>query len=154
MEGFFVLSSQKISFYINESKPNDMIKRIRKAIFKINDEVIGTLDASVEKIDDITDVKCELAIQHKVVPEDIEVVYKEDYIEFGDLYITPSGKLCFDNAFWNPEEVVGFSMVTWVNEKTEEGINTILDYIKLKKFDELVNFNKGYNPNDNSDMIF
>lgn len=131
-----------------------MIRRIKKAIFKINDEVIGTLDASTEKIDEIIDVKCELAIQHKVIPEDIEVVYKEDYIEFGDLYITPTGKLCFDNSFWNPEEVVGFSMVSWVNEKTDEGINTILDYIKMKKFDELVNFNNGYNPNNNTDMMF
>lgn len=130
-----------------------MIKRIKKAIFKINDEVIGVLDASTEKIDEIIEVKCELAIQHKVVPEDIEVVYKEDYVEFGDLYITSTGKLCFDNSFWNPEEVVGFSLVNWVNDKTEEGINTILDYIKLKKFDELVNFNHGYNRN-NSDMMF
>lgn len=120
-----------------------MYKVVKQAIFKIDNSIIGTYDATNHTIDKIIDMKCEMAIEHKVIPEDIEVEYKEDVIELGDTYITPSNKWCFDNPFWVPEHINSLSLIHWVNEKTEEGRNSIIDFISLRIFDELVIFNRG-----------
>ena len=121
-----------------------MKKIVNLLVFKIGLEVVASLEVEKETIFDIENFKCIMASQYNVSLDEIEVshIKKEKSEPLSvDVFISVTGKLCFYNDFWNTEIIEGFSMVDWVDLNTEEGFNTVTDYMLLKKGDELVKFN-------------
>ena len=121
-----------------------MKKIVNYLIFKIGSEVIASLEMEEQTIFDTENFKCIMASQYNVSLDEIEVshIKKEKSEPLSvDVFISVTGKLCFYNDFWNTEIIEGFSMVDWVDLNTEEGFNTVTDYMLLKKGDELVRFN-------------
>ena len=117
-----------------------MQHKIKTAFLKLNDEVIATMDALRETLHDIENFKCTLAVHYSVEVDEIEVVYKEETIELSDTFLTISGKWCQHNGHWQPEEIDGLKTGVWVNLNTQEGIDMLCDYIKIKRADELFVF--------------
>jgi hypothetical protein len=117
-----------------------MIQRTRKAIFKFNQSVIGVCDATNETIDSLTDVKCDLAIKLKTLPEQIDVEFEDEYRDFSSLSVCPDGKLIQMNSQYLNSEIKSIGWIDWVDEKTDRGINTILDYIKKGSIDSIIKF--------------
>ena len=118
-----------------------MKKIVHLLVFKIGFDTIASLELDKQTIFDVENFKSILASQHNVCPDDIDVsqIQKEKKEPLSaDLFISVTGKLCFYNDFWNVEVVEGFSMVDWVDLNTEEGINTISDYIFMNKLSFLV----------------
>jgi predicted nucleic-acid-binding Zn-ribbon protein len=121
-----------------------MKKIVNLLVFKIGEMVVASLEVEKETIFDIENFKCIMASQYNVSLDEIEVSYtkkeKEEPLS-ADMFISVTGKLCFQNDFWNTEIIDGFSMVDWVDLNTEEGINTLSDYKFIGKADELIKFN-------------
>ncbi len=121
-----------------------MKKIVNLLVFKVGSEVVASLEVEKETIFDMENFKCIMASQYNVCPDDIEVshIKKEKSEPLSvDMFIAVTGKLCFHNDFCNTEIIDGFSIVDWVDLNTEEGFNTMTDYMLLKKGDELVKFN-------------
>ncbi len=121
-----------------------MKKIINLLVFKIGSEVIASLEMDNQTIFDAENFKCIMASQYNVSPDEIDVSYTQQEKKeplSADMFIAVTGKLCFYNDFWNVETIEGFSLVDWVDLNTEEGINTISDYMFLNKADELIKFN-------------
>lgn len=121
-----------------------MKKIVHLLVFKIGFDTIASLELDKQTIFDVENFKSILASQYNVCPDEIDVsqTQKEKKEPLSaDLFISITGKLCFYNDFWNVEFVEGFSMVDWVDLNTEEGINTISDYMFMNKADELIRFN-------------
>jgi predicted nucleic-acid-binding Zn-ribbon protein len=121
-----------------------MKKIVHLLVFKIGFDVIASLEVEEQTIFDMENFKCIMASQYNVSPDEIEVSHtKKEKKEplSADMFIAVTGKLCFHNDFWNVETIEGFSIVDWVDLNTEEGFNTMTDYMLLKKGDELVKFN-------------
>lgn len=121
-----------------------MKKIVNLLVFKIGLDVVASLELDKQTISDIETFKNTLASHYNVCPDEIDVsqIQKEKKEPLSaDLFISITGKLCFYNDFWNVEFVEGFSIVDWVDLNTEEGINTISDYMFMNKADELIIFN-------------
>jgi hypothetical protein len=121
-----------------------MKKIVHLLVFKIGFDVVASVDIEEQTIQETENYKFILASQHNVSPEEIEVLYTQEEKKeplSDDMFIAVTGKLCFYNDFWNVEIIEGFSMVKWIDINTEEGFNTIVDYMFLNKGDELVKFN-------------
>jgi hypothetical protein len=113
----------------------------KKVIFKINNEVIGTLDADQESLCDVENLKCIIACEHNVTPEDIDVEYETEVIDLSDISISTSGKLVNKTHTIGNQEITGLDFSFWINTDSQEGMETILDYIKLGRVEELIQFN-------------
>jgi len=120
-----------------------MKRTLRLLQFKIDQEVIASLEIESQTIFDVENFKCILACQYNISPEEIDAEFltTEVFEPTSDLFIAITGKLCFYNDNWNVEVVQGLSFVDWLDLTTEEGINTLSDYKYLDKADELVKFN-------------
>ena len=120
-----------------------MKKTLRLLQFKIDQEVIASLEIESQTIFDVENFKCILACQYNISPEEIyaEFITTEVFEPNSELFIAITGNLCFYNDSWNAEIVNGFSLVEWVNPNTAEGVDTISDYTFLGRGDELVKFN-------------
>lgn len=116
---------------------------LNQIIFKIGIDVVASLNIDDSTFSDVDNLKTILSVQYDVKEEEIEVYYTQKEIkkEFGESFISVTGKLCIYNDLWNVEVVEGLSLVNWVDVTTEEGINTLSDYKYLGKADELVKFN-------------
>lgn len=122
-----------------------MQHKIKKALLKLNNEVIATMNAQEETLCEIENFKCTLAIHYNVCVDEIEVEFDEETIELGETFITVSNKWCQYNGHWHPEEIGGVKMGVWVNLKTQEGIDMLCDYIKIGRADELMIFTDSKN---------
>ena len=113
----------------------------KKVIFRINNQVIGTLDADEESICDVENLKCAIACEHNVAPDEIDVEYKTEVIELAESFLNPEGQFSMKDYIGNEQEVEGLSFCGWVNPNTEQGMESIMDYITIGKADELIRFN-------------
>jgi len=118
-----------------------MLHKIRKTIFRINNEVITSVNADEQSLCEIEDLKCTMAIQFNVSLDEIEVEYKEELIELGDTFVTASKKWCTHGTNWQVEQIESLDMFFWIDPKTEEGVNIICDFVKIDKGDELIKIN-------------
>lgn len=120
-----------------------MKKVVNLIIFKVGFEVLASLEVDNQTIFDIEKFKYMLAIYNNVSLDSIDVSFQQKEVRetLGESFISVTGKLCFHNDRWDAEIIEGFSFVDWLDLKTEEGINTIIDYKFLNKEDELVKFN-------------
>lgn len=114
--------------------------KIKKAVFRIGAEVVGVIDAQKETLHYVENLKCVLAIEYNVSLDEVEVEYKEELYELGDTFVTDTGKLCQYDHLWTPQQIENIHWGSWVNPNSEEGANTILDYIKMGIVDELIIF--------------
>ena len=118
-----------------------MLHKIRKTIFRINNEIITSVNADEQTLCEIEDLKCTMAIQFNVNLDEIEVEYKEEIIELGDTFVTNTKKWCVHGSNWAVEQIESLEMFFWIDPKTEEGINIICDFVKMGKGDELIKIN-------------
>ncbi|HUU87722.1 MAG TPA: hypothetical protein VMX17_08225 [Candidatus Glassbacteria bacterium] len=118
-----------------------MLHKIRKTIFRINNEIITSVNADEQSLCEIEGLKCAMAIQFNVNLDEIEVEYKEELIELGDTFVGVTGKWCTHGSNWVVEQIEGLSFFFWINPKTIEGLDMICDFVKIGKGDELVKFN-------------
>jgi len=118
-----------------------MLHKIRKTIFRINNEVVNCVNADEESLHNIEGIKCVIALQFNVNLDDIEVEYKEEIIELGDTFVTASKKWCTHGTGWAVEQIESLDMFFWINPKTNEGVDIICDFVKMGKADELIKIN-------------
>ena len=113
---------------------------MKKVIFKLKNEVIGCVDASIETLDEIDNLRCVIAQEYNVSPNEIEaefIVEPIDPLDLGVTVVTPKGVFCQTTGYTN-NVISGVDFT--VDEKTDEGFQTVLDYIKIKKVDEILFF--------------
>lgn len=118
-----------------------MQHKVRKTIFKINNEVISCLNADEQTLHEVEDLKCIIASEYGVGLDEIEVEYKEELFELGETFVTTTGKWCTHGSNWQVEQIESLSMFFWINPNTNEGVDIICDFVKMGKGDELVKFN-------------
>lgn len=118
-----------------------MLHKIRRTIFRINNEIITSLNADEQTLHEVEDLKCTMAIQFNVNLDEIEVEYKEELIELGDTFVGVTGKWCQHGTNWEVERIESASFFFWIDPKSIEGVDMICDFVKIGKGDELIRLN-------------
>jgi hypothetical protein len=62
-------------------------------------------------------------------------------LELGETFVAVDGRWMQYEFSYHQKEINTIRFGAWVNDKTQEGIDMICDYIKIGKVDELIIFN-------------